>query len=178
MIPSNLPYGAPRGRKELATDRFIKRLFLVCITVPDIEKALAFYQGVLGLESVGSLRNERTDGAALGFPGQEIEIHADHLAGKFTDNATVIDLIQFVRPATIVGEGPYRETNHVGITRIAFEVDDADAIYERLRTCDDVDILGKPATVTSPTTGSLRILTFKDPHGIILEVIEHNSASD
>ena len=178
MIPSNLPYGAPRGRKELATDRFIKRLFHVCITVPDIEKALAFYQGVLGLESVGSLRNERTDGAALGFPGQEIEIHADHLAGKFTDNATVIDLIQFVRPATIVGEGPYRETNHVGITRIAFEVDDADAIYERLRTCDDVDILGKPATVTSPTTGSLRILTFKDPHGIILEVIEHRPASD
>ena len=107
MIPSNLPYGAPRGRKELATDRFIKRLFHVCITVPDIEKALAFYQGVLGLESVGSLRNERTDGAALGFPGQEIEIHADHLAGK-------------LRPATIVDEGPYRETSHVGITRIAF----------------------------------------------------------
>jgi len=67
---------------------------------------------------------------------------------------------------------------HVGITRIAFEVDDTDAIYEKLRTRGDVDILGKPATVTSPTTGSLRILTFKDPHGIILEVIEHNPASD
>jgi hypothetical protein len=66
----------------------------------------------------------------------------------------------------------------VGITRIAFEVDDTDAIYEKLRTRGDVDILGKPATVTSPTTGSLRILTFKDPHGIILEVIEHNPASD
>ena len=73
------------------------------------------------------------------------------------------------------GGGP---ENHVGITRIAFEVDDTDAIYEKLRTRGNVDILGKPATVTSPTTGSLRILTFKDPHGIILVVIEHNPASD
>jgi hypothetical protein len=90
----------------MATDRYIKKLFHVCITVPDIDEALDFYQGVLGLESVGSLRNEKTDGAALGFPGQEIEIHADHLSGKITDNATVIDLIQFVKPATIVDEGP------------------------------------------------------------------------
>lgn len=162
----------------MATDRYIKRLFHVCITVPNIDEALAFYQGVLGLESIGSLRNETTDGTALGFPGQEIEIHADHLAGELTDNATVIDLIQFVRPATIVGEGPYRQTNHVGITRIAFEVADIEAIYEKLRTRGDVDFLGKPATVTSPTTGSLRILTLKDPHGIILELLEQHPASD
>jgi catechol 2,3-dioxygenase-like lactoylglutathione lyase family enzyme len=77
----------------MAIDRYIKKLFHVCITVPDIEEALEFYQGVLGLESVGSLRNEKTDGAALGFPGQEVAIHADHLSGKLTDNATVVDLI-------------------------------------------------------------------------------------
>jgi catechol 2,3-dioxygenase-like lactoylglutathione lyase family enzyme len=144
--------------------------------VADIDEALEFYQGALGLESVGSLRNEKTDGAALGFPGQKIEIHADHLSGKLTDNATVVDLIQFVKPATIVDVGPYRETNHVGITRIAFEVDDTDAIHEKLRTRGDIEFLGQPATVRSPTKGSLRILTFKDPHGIILELIEHRPA--
>jgi catechol 2,3-dioxygenase-like lactoylglutathione lyase family enzyme len=127
VIPSNADVASAawrhrtiRGRKEMATDRYIKKLFHVCITVPDIDEALEFYQGVVGLEFVGSLRNEKTDGAALGFPGQEIEIHADHLSGKLTDNATVVDLIQSVRPATIVDEGPYRETSHVGITRIAF----------------------------------------------------------
>jgi len=113
-------------------------------------------------ESIGSLRNEKTDGATLGFPGQEIEIHADHLSGKLTDSATVLDLIQFVKPATIVDEGPYRETNHVGITRVAFEVDDTDAIYEKLRTRGDIEFLSQLATVRSPTKGSLRILTFKD----------------
>ena len=74
----------------MATDRYIKKLFHVCITVPDIDEALEFHQGAVGLESVGGLRNEKTDGAALGFPGQEIEIHADHLSGKLTDNATVV----------------------------------------------------------------------------------------
>jgi catechol 2,3-dioxygenase-like lactoylglutathione lyase family enzyme len=119
VIPSNADLASAawrprtiRGRKEMATDRYIKTLFHVCITVPDIDEALEFYQGLLGPESVGSLRNEKTDGAALGFPGQDIQIHADHLSGKLTDNATVVDLIQFVRPATIVDEGPYRETNH------------------------------------------------------------------
>jgi catechol 2,3-dioxygenase-like lactoylglutathione lyase family enzyme len=33
----------------MAIDRYIKKLFHVCITVPDIEEALEFYQGVLGL---------------------------------------------------------------------------------------------------------------------------------
>jgi catechol 2,3-dioxygenase-like lactoylglutathione lyase family enzyme len=50
-------------------DRYINKLFHVCITVPDIEEALGFYRDVLGLESIGSLRNEKADGAGLGFPG-------------------------------------------------------------------------------------------------------------
>jgi catechol 2,3-dioxygenase-like lactoylglutathione lyase family enzyme len=126
--------------------------------VPDIDEALAFDKGVLGLDSVGSLRNEKTDGAALGFPGQEIEIRADHLSGKLSDNATVVDLIQFVKPATIVDVGPYRETDDVGITRIAFEVDDTDAIQEKLRRRGDIEFLGQPVTVRNPTKGSLKIL--------------------
>ncbi|WP_129359182.1 MULTISPECIES: VOC family protein [Micrococcaceae] len=151
----------------------INRLFHVCIAVPDIEKALEFYQGVLGLQSVGSLRNEKSDGAMLGFPGEEIEIHANHLCGKQAENATVIDLIEFVNPTTDVDEGPYRRMNQVGITRIAFDVDDADAIYERLRAHGDIEILSEPATVQAPTDGFFRIVTFKDPHGIVLEAIEH-----
>jgi len=157
----------------MAVDRYIKKLFHVCITVPDIDEALDFYQGVLGLESIGRLRHEKSDGAALGFAGQEVEIHADHLRGKASGDATVIDLIEFVKPSTIVGDGPYREMNHVGITRIAFEVDDTDAIYQKLCQRGDIELMGGPTTVKSPTKGTLRILTFKDPHGIVLELLEH-----
>jgi catechol 2,3-dioxygenase-like lactoylglutathione lyase family enzyme len=151
----------------------IDRLFHVCIAVPDIEEALAFYVGVLGLRSIGSLRHEKSDGTMLGFPGQEIEIHANHLCGRLTENATVIDLIEFVNPPTDASEGPYALMNHVGITRMAFAVDDADAVHERLRSRGDVEILCAPMTVQAPTEGYFRIVTFKDPLGIVLEVIEH-----
>ncbi|MDE1165584.1 MAG: hypothetical protein PW845_09385 [Pseudomonas sp.] len=72
----------------------------MCITVFDIDAALEFYCGVLGLESIGKLRHERAPGEILGFPNQIIEIHADHLVGKDKENATVIDLIEFLEPKT------------------------------------------------------------------------------
>ncbi len=154
-------------------DRYINRLFHVCITVPDIEEALGFYRDVLGLESIGSLRNEKADGAVLGFPGQQIEIHADHLCGKHKENATVIDLIEFITPKTVIGDGPYKQMNHVGITRMAFDVDDTDAIHAKLLQRGDIEMLCEPQSVLAPTGGTLRILTFKDPFGIVLELIEY-----
>jgi hypothetical protein len=128
------------------------------------------YRDVLGLESIGSLRNEKADVVVLGFPGQEIEIHADHLCGKNKENATVIDLIEFITPKTDVGDGPYKLLNHVGITRLAFDVDDTDAIHAKLL------MLCEPQSVQTPTGGVLRILTFKDPLGIVLELIEYRPA--
>ena len=158
-------------------DRYINRLFHVCITVQDIEKALEFYRGVLGLESIGRLRHEKADGAVLGFPGQQIEIHADHLCGKNKENATVIDLIEFLSPKTVVGDGPYQQMNHVGITRMAFDVDDTDAIHAKLKKRGDIEFLCEPCTVVAPTGGELRILTFKDPFGIVLELIQYRPAA-
>lgn len=156
--------------------RPINRLFHVCITVADINAALEFYCGVLGLESIGKLRNERAPGAVLGFPGQEIEIHADHLVGTNKENATVIDLIEFVSPKTVVNAGPSAPLNHAGINRIAFDVDSTDAIHEKLKARGDVEFLCEPQVVIAPTGGKFKILTFKDPFGNVLEVIEYCKA--
>ncbi|KES23036.1 MULTISPECIES: VOC family protein [Pseudomonas] len=154
-------------------DRYINRLFHVCITVADIEAALQFYCGVLGLESIGKLRGERAPGEILGFPGQIIEIHADHLVGKDKENATVIDLIEFVSPKTVVNKNPAAPLNHAGINRMAFGVDDTDAIYEKLKARGDIVFLCEPQVVIAPTGGKFKILTFKDPFENILEVIEY-----
>jgi len=157
-------------------NRYINRLFHVCITVADIEAALGFYCGVLGLESVGTLRNEKCpDGAVLGFPGQELEIHADHLCGKNKENATVIDLIEFIHPKTTVATGPYPPLNQAGLNRMAFSVDDTDAIYEILRQRSDIEMFCEPVTVNAPDGGELRILTFRDPFGVVMELIEYRA---
>lgn len=154
-------------------DRYINRLFHVCITVADIDAALEFYCGVLGLESIGKLRGERAPGEILGFPGQIIEIHADHLVGKDKENATVIDLIEFVEPKTVVNKNPAAPLNHAGINRMAFGVDDTDAIYDKLKARGDIVFLCEPQVVIAPTGGKFKILTFKDPFDNILEVIEY-----
>jgi catechol 2,3-dioxygenase-like lactoylglutathione lyase family enzyme len=154
-------------------DRYINRLFHVCITVADIEAALEFYCGVLGLESIGKLRGERAPGEILGFPGQIIEIHADHLVGKDKENATVIDLIEFVEPKTVVSKTPSAPLNHAGINRMAFGVDDTDAIHAKLKARGDIVFLCEPQVVIAPTGGKFKILTFKDPFDNILEVIEY-----
>ncbi|MBS4089709.1 MULTISPECIES: VOC family protein [Pseudomonas] len=154
-------------------DRYINRLFHVCITVADIDAALEFYCGVLGLESIGKLRHERAPGEILGFPNQIIEIHADHLVGKDKDNATVIDLIEFVEPKTVVNKNASAPLNHAGINRMAFGVDDTDAIHEKLKARGDIVFLCEPQVVIAPTGGKFKILTFKDPFDNVLEVIEY-----
>ena len=154
-------------------DRYINRLFHVCITVADIDAALEFYCGVLGLESIGKLRHERAPGEILGFPNQIIEIHADHLVGKDKDNATVIDLIEFVEPKTVVNKTASAPLNHAGINRMAFGVDDTDAIHEKLKARGDIVFLCEPQVVIAPTGGKFKILTFKDPFDNVLEVIEY-----
>jgi extradiol dioxygenase family protein len=154
-------------------DRYINRLFHVCITVADIDAALEFYCGVLGLESIGKLRHERAPGEILGFPNQVIEIHADHLVGKDKENATVIDLIEFVEPKTVVNKSASAPLNHAGINRMAFGVDDTDAIHEKLKARGDIVFLCEPQVVIAPTGGKFKILTFKDPFDNVLEVIEY-----
>jgi extradiol dioxygenase family protein len=154
----------------------INRLFHVCITVADINAALDFYCNVLELKSIGALRHERAPGAVLGFPGQTIEIHADHLVGKDAANATVIDLIEFVSPRTVVAPGPSAPLNHAGINRMAFSVDSTDAVYDKLKQRGDIEFLCEPQVVIAPTGGKFKILTFKDPFGNVLEVIEYMKA--
>jgi extradiol dioxygenase family protein len=128
---------------------------------------------VLGLESIGKLRHERAPGEILGFPNQIIEIHADHLVGKDKENATVIDLIEFVEPKTVVNKNASAPLNHAGINRMAFGVDDTDAIHEKLKARGDIVFLCEPQVVIAPTGGKFKILTFKDPFDNILEVIEY-----
>ncbi|MTV82762.1 VOC family protein [Secundilactobacillus folii] len=152
-------------------NNYIKRLFHVCVTVENIEDALKFYVGVLGLKSIGSLRNEKSKGDVLGLPGEDIEINADHLEGSETKNATVIDLVQYIKPKPNTSRPP-KDLNRLGITRMAFGVDDIDSVYTKLTARNDIDFLCKPTMLNAPGGGWLKVCTFIDPFGVTLELIE------
>ena len=155
----------------MATE-YVQKLYHVAITVRDIEEAMKFYCDVLGLRTLGSLRGEESDGALLGFPGQRIKINAEHLVGKDADNATVIDLIEFVIPGTLEGKGPVTEMNRVGIDRLAFDVKNLDELYQKLKARGDVEFICEPLILNKPTGGFFKAITFRDPFGITMEFLE------
>lgn len=122
---------------------------------------------------IGSLRDELCEGSLLGFPGQTIKIHADHLVGTQEGDATVIDLIEYIVPESFVGNGPVSQMNKVGIDRMAFDVENMDEVYAELKKRDDVRFLCEPVLLTCPTGGYMKATSFVDPFGIFLEFLEH-----
>src|SRR2546423_11577651 len=103
----------------------VKKFLHVCITVPDLDQALKFYRDVLGLVSTFETRTDKADGKLLGFQEEEIGLYAHHIltVGADPHQATEINLIEYLSPTTITGEGPYAMMNHVGITRLALLVE-------------------------------------------------------
>ena len=155
----------------------IKKVFHFCITVPDIEKSLKWYEDVLGLKSAIHIRNGTAPGKLLGFPG-EMEFHADHLVSQSQaalpnphETATVIDLIEWVRPKTIIDGGPYKDMNHVGIPRMAFDVEGIDDMIEDLRS-KGVEFNSDPVYIDHGDDLWAKCISFRDPDGIMLELVE------
>ncbi|MBZ9685219.1 VOC family protein [Clostridium estertheticum] len=151
----------------------IKKLMHVCIAVPDLNEALKFYRDVLGFQSVFQTENDKADGKLLGFDTEEIGLRAHHLlsVGAQPDQATEINIIEYTNPKMIIGEGPYNQMNHVGITRLALLVDNVDEALNEIRNfkgveivCETKDILIVEPEVTITATWC----SFKDPFGIFI----------
>ena len=99
----------------------------VGITVADIDKAAAFFVG-LGFEVEGRtfMEGEFVD-AVIGIPSSRSEI----LMLRLPDGGTKLELSSFVRPDHEPGS-PEAMSTELGLRNIAFEVDDVQAIVDRL----------------------------------------------
>lgn len=99
----------------------------VGITVADIDKAAAFFVG-LGFEVEGRtfMEGEFVD-AVIGIPSSRSEI----LMLRLPDGGTKLELSSFVRPDHEPGS-PEAMSTELGLRNIAFEVDDLQAIVDRL----------------------------------------------
>ena len=121
----------------------VKKLLHVCITVPDVDQALKFYRDVLGFVSTFETRTDEADGPLLGFAEDEISIYAHHIltAGADPKHATEINLIEYTKPATITGDGPYDLMNQVGITRLALLVENTREAFEKISAYEKVEVV-------------------------------------
>jgi len=132
-----------------------------CICVSDMERSLALYQGILGMEKVMDTR----------FEGPQIDRLLELRSARFRIvhlkvGGDILELMQFERPE---GEDKAagRRVNDRGITHFCFKVGDTGAVFGRLKeaglafTCDPV---------TTPT--GRKVAYFRDPDGILVEILQ------
>lgn len=134
----------------------------VAINVTDVEKCIPFWRDVLGLK----------------------QTHDFFMTGEFLDtvqNKTEMEyrIVKFVSPDGFMLElledhGHYVEPQKkltlqdAGLRHFAFEVDDVDAAYERVKDAG-CETVSEPATCED---GSMRLFFVRDPEHNLVELMQ------
>ena len=135
------------------------------ITVTNLDRALAFWQGVLGFElshrahQTGELAAEIT-----GVPGAEIHIAVLKAPGH------KIELLEYSAPPDRKQDVDLRPCD-VGSMHVALTVDDLDAILGSI-AASGWKVAGKPQTLKSGPNAGKRVVYVRDPDGTTIEFMQ------
>lgn len=149
----------------------IKGIDHINIVTRDMERAVAFYTAMLGLEqtfetvlegdwieTVTGLPGLRARCVFLGVPGRSVRL----------------ELLQYLSPQAEPLDANSLP-NVPGIRHMAFEVDDMDALCARLAGAG-MRFVSPPVTVPFPVggRGTKRLCYFHDPDGVLLEIAAYS----
>ncbi|WP_081287642.1 VOC family protein [Mycobacterium asiaticum] len=128
----------------------------VCVGVSDMDKSLAFYTAVLGMEVVFDVQLDGPglDAVTGGAAGK------GRMIGGLIGGA-MVELL-FLGPVPAVPNGP-----HVGYTNMSFRVGDLDAAYNDIRRHHPQVPADPPVDI-----GGVRMFFIHDPDGTPIELIE------
>jgi catechol 2,3-dioxygenase-like lactoylglutathione lyase family enzyme len=121
-----------------------QRVDHVAVSVQDMEKAIAFYRDVLGMEKVFEREFDALMGRIIGVPGTQVRVV--HM--KLGDS--VVELFDYRHPQ---GRPPTREhiQSDYGLTHIGFRVEDFWGTYRHLLE-HGVQFLGEPVEIRPGVT--------------------------
>jgi catechol 2,3-dioxygenase-like lactoylglutathione lyase family enzyme len=134
----------------------------VGITVADLDSVTAFFVA-LGLEVEGStvVEGEFLD-TVIGIPDSRAEIVMLRPPG----GGSLLELSSFVRPEHLPGS-PSAMSNELGLRNVAFEVDDLQAVLDRL-VVDGYRLVGGVGQYED----AWRMAYVRGPEGIIVSLAE------
>jgi glyoxylase I family protein len=137
----------------------------VGIIVSDMDQAIDFYCNTLGFELVQRVDNcsGETVERGVGIPGAQIMLA--HL--KLGESKTIIELLHYTTPQSSP-MSPDARSNDIGVGHVAFNVDDPDAYFEKLKA-KGVEFIS-PGVMDS-STGE-RFCYFYGPDRVVLEFIK------
>lgn len=128
------------------------------LVVSDVEKSKQFYKKALGLDPgfEKEIYGEHYS-RVTGFPGLRLKFAVLKLPGS----KAVLELAQFISP---------QQKTHPDFRHIAFEVDDIDALFKKLKGLGMIAV-SEPVTISGQGKGldGKRFFYFKDPDGNLIE---------
>ena len=152
----------------------ITHLDHVNIVVADMDRSVAFYRDVIGMEQAfeTTLEGEWVE-TIIGLR----DVKARCVFLKAPDGGTHLELLQFLSPTgTTVDCNAVPNT--IGVRHLAFRVRDLTAFATRLRDAG-VEPVSPPVTVPFPVAdaGEKRLCYFRDPDGVLLEAAEYRAGT-
>lgn len=132
------------------------------ISVSDMERSLAFYRDVLGMKVAMDVEAKTEKlGLIVGLPGARTRIVMLEAGNQR------IELFQYREPLGKPMEDGRRQCDN-GLTHIAFNITDMDALCQKLRE-EGVRFYSEPQVLG----GEMKVVYFKDPDGVTLELMEN-----
>jgi catechol 2,3-dioxygenase-like lactoylglutathione lyase family enzyme len=144
----------------------MKAIHHVGITVPDLDRAIDFYHGVLGLEfgnAPSPVFDSPTLGPAVGVPGANLR-QVSLICGE-----SIVELLEYTEPPP-PNERPLPQ-NALGAAHLALRVDDVEATKAELEA-KGVEFLRDVNVVDDGVLAGWRWVYFRDPEGNMLELVE------
>jgi catechol 2,3-dioxygenase-like lactoylglutathione lyase family enzyme len=145
----------------------VKGIHHIGITVPDLDRAIAFYNGVLGLELFDppSPVFDNSDlGERVGVPGAALR-QVNLALGD-----SIVELLEYTSPAPPYDDAPILAHGR-GAAHLAFQVEDVEAKKAELEAAG-VEFLSDVNAVDEGVLAGWRWVYFRDPFGIVLELVE------
>lgn len=148
----------------------LKEIMHVGITVSNIENSIKFYRDILGLTLKGQAIMEVKETDKL-FAMNNCKVKIAYLNGSDNIMSPPIELLEFVNNETIKDKP---QLNKISISEICFRVDNIEKVYKHLID-NNVEYLSEPQEFDFTAYGfsKSKALYFKDPDGIILELMEN-----
>jgi catechol 2,3-dioxygenase-like lactoylglutathione lyase family enzyme len=144
-------------------------IFHTGLTVSDLDRSIAFYRDLLGLELVAQWDSSQPYlRAVVGYPDAELRIALLRLPQRGDGPGHHVELLEYRRPRGARGDA---HTYNPGNAHIAFMVDDLDATYAEL-AAKGVRFKSAPVEITHGRNTGARAVYLFDPDDITLEMIQ------
>ncbi|MGH2591699.1 MAG: VOC family protein [Actinomycetota bacterium] len=139
-------------------------------TVSDLDRSIAFYRDLLGLELVHTQEQDNAYTRRLvGFPDAVLRVAQLAVPGQPRAMSTHdLELVEYVRPTGVRRDGRICDP---GAAHLAITVEDARAMHERLVGAG-VRFVSPPNAITAGINEGGYACYFHDPDDIVLELLQ------